>query len=572
MIWREAPRWRGNLPFSAKGRTVEDVFVCNLPVGPEKGLIVRLFFVRSTMSAKTESAAPEFTGWRKTLWPIHNYELKKFLPMALMMLFILFNYTLMRDTKDVLVSTAPGCAAEAFSFLKLGGVLPCAVLFMLIYVKMANVMSSEKIFYTLISAFMIFFGVFGIVLYPLSSSLHASPETLAAWREACPDAFYWPLALIANWTYSLFYIMSELWGSIAISMLFWQFANATTKVNESKRFYAFYGLVGNVGLFCSSGMLRFASYVGKEAAKAGKGDGYAANIFVVSISIVAACLAIMFIYRWIQKNVLTDPKLFDPTQIKAKKSKPKLSLGESFKCIFSSSYLGLLLVIVLGYNIGINLIEMTWKSQIRVAFPDKNDYSRFMGNFSGVTAAVTIFFSFVGMNILQRCKWRTAALMTPVMLLGTGSIFFGLLIYARAHSPFEQVQLLGMTTTVVMLTVVVGLIQNVLSKGPKYTLFDSTKQMAYIPLDPELKTKGQAAVEVVGGRFGKSGGAFIQSVLLMISGAGATLLDLSPIIAPIVLVIVVLWVMAICGLNPKFLALTAQREAEAKEASKAKAE
>ena len=41
---------------------------------------------------------PEFSRWRKLLWPIHDHELKKFLPLGLIMFSILFNYTLLRDT------------------------------------------------------------------------------------------------------------------------------------------------------------------------------------------------------------------------------------------------------------------------------------------------------------------------------------------------------------------------------------------------------------------------------------------------------------------------------------------
>jgi ATP:ADP antiporter, AAA family len=76
-----------------------------------------------------DTMEPEFTGLRASLWPIHNHELKKFLPLAFIMFCILFNYTLLRDTKDTIVVNSAG--AGAISFLNLYCVTPAAILFVI---------------------------------------------------------------------------------------------------------------------------------------------------------------------------------------------------------------------------------------------------------------------------------------------------------------------------------------------------------------------------------------------------------------------------------------------------------
>src|SRR5580698_10369416 len=95
----------------------------------------------------------EFGKWRSFFWPVHGFELKKLLPMFFLFFFINFNYTILRDTKDALIVTAPGSGAEAIPFLKVWGVLPIAILFMIVYAKLSNIMSKQKLFFTTITAF-----------------------------------------------------------------------------------------------------------------------------------------------------------------------------------------------------------------------------------------------------------------------------------------------------------------------------------------------------------------------------------------------------------------------------------
>ena len=82
------------------------------------------------------------------------------------------------------------------------------------------------------------------------------------------------------------------------------------------------------------------------------------------------------------------------------------------------------------------------------------------------------------------------------------------------------------------------------SKAIKYSLFDPTKEMAYIPLDHELKTKGKAAVDVIGGRAGKAGGAFVQSMLL-IAFAAKDVIVLAPIAFGFFIAVCLLWIFSV---------------------------
>lgn len=508
------------------------------------------------MSKEGMTPEEEFTGWRKILWPIHNFEMKKFLPMGLMMLCILFIYTLVRDLKDTLMVSKAICGgAETLGFLKLYGVTPSAILFMIVFVKLANVLEREKLFYTIVTFFLAFFVTFGFVLYPLRDVLHLSEETILSLQSSYPR-LHWVWPVIGNWSFSLFYILAELWGSVVLSALFWQFANEITKVKESKRFYALFGMIGNVGLLASGSVIIFCANLAKNSAAAGAGeDTFGTNLFYQMAAVLAFGTMLLGIYRWMNKHVLTDPKLYTPGEGTKKKSKPKLGFVESFKCILTSPYLIMIAVLVLAYGISINLVEAVWKGQLKELCPDTNDYNAWMGRLSLTTGCVTILSAIAAQNVFRKFSWKVAALITPVILLITSTMFYGFIMYKNSVGP--DAQLMGYS--VLLLAVVVGFIQNCLSKGTKYTLFDSTKQMAYIPLDSELKVKGQAAVEILAGRGGKSGGAFIQSTLLVIVGGGAKLSSLVDILGTIVTIVVVLWIISVFGLSKSFEALTAEK-------------
>lgn len=488
----------------------------------------------------------EFGKWRSFFWPIHAYELKKILPMFFMFFFISFNYTILRDTKDTLIVTAAG--AEAIPFLKTFGVVPAAILFMAIYAKLSNLLTRENLFYVTLFPFILFFGLFAFVIYPAKDFLIPT-ESAAALRAYLPSGWAGLAASYQNWMYAIFYILAELWGSVVLSLLFWGFANQITKVIEAKRFYSLFGLGANLALVVSGPTIVYVSQIRKNLA-AGI-DPWQISLNYLMTLVVIAGLLIMAIYWWMHRNVLTDSRFYDPSQLSAtKKKKLKMSVGESFKFILSSKYLLCLTTLVIAYGISINLVEVTWKSQVHEQYPDYNAYSSFMGWFSTITGFVTIFMMlFVGGNLIRRKGWGFTALVTPVVLFITGIGFFSFVIFKNNLSHFISL----FHATPLFLAVLFGAAQNIMSKSSKYSLFDPTKEMAYIPLDEESKVKGKAAVDVVGARLGKSGGSLIQIGLLTIMG---TLAQAVPYIASILAIIIICWILAIISLNKQFLRLT----------------
>lgn len=498
----------------------------------------------------SETQKVEFSKLRSFFWPVYAYELKKLLPMLLMFFFINFNYTILRDTKDTLVVTASG--PETILFLKTWGVAPCAVIFLLLYAKLSNMLSRENLFYAAIVPFLVFFALFVFILYPNREALH--PNASADYIQSLlPIGLHGLVSCYRNWTYSVFYILAELWGSAVLSLMFWGFANEITRVTESKRFYTLFGLGANVAMLFSGPAIVYVSDIRKHLPA--DVDAWQISLNYLISMVVIAGLAVIAIYWWMNRNVLTDPRFYNPEEKKAgKKSKPKMGIVESFAYLAKSKYILCIAILVIAYGICINLVEVTWKGQIRLQYPNPNDYSAFMGKFSFLTGAATIVMLFIGGYIIRRKGWGFAAMITPVVLVVTGGLFFAFVIFRDNLGGY--IAMLG--TTPLMLAVIFGMLQNIMSKSTKYSLFDPTKEMSYIPLDQESKVKGKAAIDVVGARLGKSGGAFIQQGLVIWLG---TVAAITPYIAIAMIVMIAAWLFAVKSLNKQFVALTAEPKA-----------
>ena len=470
-----------------------------------------------------------------------EYIFKKIIPTSIMFVLTIYIYSVLRGTKDTLV--IPVLGAEVISAIKLFGVLPSSIIFIIIYSKLANVLSRENLYYSIGAFFLSYFAIYGFILYPMKDSLRMDLSTTI---EAVPSLKYL-LLIVSNWNEAIFFILSELWGSVMLSLMLWQFANYIYKVSEAKNTYTIFGAVGQIGLISAGYTQTYFS--SKNALLLDQASAWQDTLQVLLGSVVVAGVLLLGVFWWMNSYVLTDSRFFDKTEVKSKKEKLKMGFIESLK------YIGLIAILVLSYGVSINLVEGVWKNQVRIQFPLQNDYSAFMGKFQMWTGVAAMASMIIGVYVLRNFKWLTAAILTPTMILITGVLFFILILAGSYFDP--MVTMIG--TTALMMSVVIGATQNVLSKATKYALFDSTKEIAYIPLDPELKSKGKAVVDVTGARLGKSGGAIIQFLMLSLI-SGANLSNITENILYIFVVIMILWIVSVISLSKLFEAKIAEQK------------
>jgi AAA family ATP:ADP antiporter len=486
---------------------------------------------------------PDFGKWRSFFWPIHRWELSKFLPMFFMFFLISFNYNTLRACKDTLVVTAPHSGAEAIAFIKVWAILPGAFLLTYLFTRLANRYGREKVFYIMMSLFLGFFVLFTFVLFPLQEYLH--PNQLAdRVQEALPAGFKGFIAMFRNWTFTLFYMMSELWGTAILSVLFWGFANEVTKVDEAKRYYGILMIGANIaGIVSGQASVYLSSTPFIASLPYGKCN-WDQSILFLNCLIILGGVATMAIFRWLNHRVIR------PSEHHIVPEKITMSMRKNFATLLKSRYLICIALIVLTYNVAINLIEVVWKNQISQIYPNPSDYNIYMGEvmtmmgiFATITALLTTY-------AIRRFSWTFNALIPAVITLVTGAGFFLFVLFPDSGLNWFAA-LLG--STPLMLSVSLGGIQNCLSRATKYTIFDATKEIAFIPLSAQDKLKGKSAIDGVGSRIGKSGGSVIhQSLFLCLSTIAAS----TPYVAVIFLAIAAIWIGAVVSLGKQFDSVT----------------
>ncbi|MBX9889989.1 MAG: NTP/NDP exchange transporter [Amoebophilaceae bacterium] len=445
--------------------------------------------------------------WFKTLvnfiLPIKKVERKRIALLLLLKFFISFVYCILTSLKDTTLVTAQHSAAEVIPIVKGYLIFPISIGIFMLYTYLNNHLKQSTLFYATILTFLGFILLYGFVLYPNAAKI--SPNATADWLNNYSNGKYIHfIAVLRHWIHVLFFITAELWGQIVIMVLYWTFVNNLYKINEAKRLYAILIAAGDLAIITSAPLI--LAYTKKY-----KHIDFILTVQALLGYVVILCLLIVATY-WSVNRIRTE--VSDGQQAAAPQKKLHLSFLESIKHISSSKHLIGIATMMIACGLSINLLEVTWKSYLKEAFSRSSDYQIFTSKINlwvGIIAFSLSFFASGG--IIRKFGWKLTAQIAPITI-GIGGCLFFLLSYSKHNMPHLTD---WMGSKIILYIVFAGGIQSLLAKVVKYVFFDKTIQIAYIPLDPETKIKGKAAVDLLGSRLGKAGSSWIHTGLLFFS-------------------------------------------------------
>lgn len=396
--------------------------------------------------------------------------------MAQFYLVLSFIYVFLRDLKDVLIVSLPQGTSLLVELKPLAFwfKLPFLGLFFLFYRK-NNLL---EILFTSIIVLLSVFLVFHFWIYPYAVHLHPSPTVIQELIQKHPESSQF-LSIYGVWTYALYYLFTDLWGTFVLSFLFWALTNQTFTTKEAKLAYPLMIIIfPGLGNLLGGILLTFFSEARGNFTNAIDWVGY----------ILLAGLYIFIICAW----VIIRSQPTTPTKIETENL---ISIKFSLK--FNIVYLILIFAIITSFGMCQQLINFMWKYSVKEYYTSADSYHAFLGAYSYYSGIGSLVIFLLTFWMIWKFGWLNAALIPPLLTLGTTL----LLVLYKLSPEVETANARFFDLTNIAFVTWLFSIQTIVLKGIG-ALFLATKEMAYIPLPNTTKARGKAVVDFLFGGFG----------------------------------------------------------------------
>ncbi|KAG0440359.1 ADP,ATP carrier protein 2 [Dictyocoela muelleri] len=494
-------------------------------------------------------------------------ERKKFWAMTYIFSSIILIFSIAREFKDVFTMDRQSVAAI---YAMKTFVMPIvAVIATMILQSLLTKYSNKTILHYTLLCFGIYFLAYGLVFFPFRDYIEAGTFTVIdllsdnQFEYKGGNILVVPLGIIFRWTSSLHFIMAEIWGSIVFSVMFLSFAADVCPVGQFSRFIPVFIMFSNLGLILSSFII--LGYSRAKVSWSYTAGNHLITGFFVFFGIL--CLSSFFVMSWLDKNVLSKPLYIVKGTQKKKQKKQKVSFSEGIKVITTSKFALSMCLLVLSYNMMVNMTEANQKSCINVCAKKENRDigSHFLGlQFYNqlITGVLVICFLLSPLQrMIQNYGWLSMAIIPPVFAsVATGLLLIMAFINTSAdgNCSIPYIGVFGKFLKTIFPFITIGLEQYLatisvtLYKVMKYGPFDISKETIGRRIDGEYRPRIKGVYDGLCGKFGKSLGSLLSFIIFTYLGNDSDVRQASPIYFLIVTILSISWFSSVIYLNKKY--------------------
>ncbi|MCB1136342.1 MAG: hypothetical protein KDK78_08750, partial [Chlamydiia bacterium] len=385
--------------------------------------------------------------------------------------------------RDTLVVTHPDVGAQLIPFLKTWALIPCSILFIRALLALRARCTFRSTYTWITLAFLAFFTLYVLVLGKL-------PPTA---ELPLPDILRGPGLMIQYWTISLFYVVSDLWTIIMLSMLFWTYVGELLSLDQAKRFFPYYSL-DPCGILIGP-VVTVALYLAN-----GSWEG---QLELLLGLVCALGLLQIQLFRKLCQHSDQEPAL----------SKKKKGMAWTDMIDMARNpFLGSLALTVFLFEFTDNLFDVLWKGTLGSYVESSQQFSTYLAN---TTSAAGILCTGVALvfskKILERYSWFQAAVTIPLLLAlltaAFSAAYFSPKLAAQVGALWGQ-SALGVA-------VFIGAVHSCLMAVAKQTLFDNTRDLAFQVCRTDERAAARGFADAFATRLGKSTSSLAHQGFMM---------------------------------------------------------
>lgn len=460
-------------------------------------------------------------------FPILKQEKKRVGLMCTMFCIISFTYAFLRLFKDRVVYSVLD-NTETKNWLK----LLTFVVTQLLVIFSQNISSKtdfNNAFRVLTKRFALFLGINTVFII---GSNYLQPSDTFADCLFIDDTLtvrglkvLYPLAIVLNqYTYSIFYVLAEVIGSMMVSFCFMTYVNNNTTESQNKRFVRVLLFFSNLSS-CLAGIL-YNIWVGyyKEKPKKDSDIYY----FIWPVASILLYFVVLAVKKLLEKEFENKIVVTSGAATRVKSKKKKIGFQDSIVLMVSSKFLYSMCGLAFFYNVSANLLETVNSSAMSAtaSFFDKEKsfYATGFKSFDLIFTSIASSLIIISpISLLpDRIGISYFAMVPLVISLLSASV---LLCLGLVNLPLTGQENIGIfqdfnpTEKYPFEEAVAGTMAQSLIKISKYAFYDIVKELIAMKIDPTIRPLFKGVFDGSITKFGKSIGSLYGIFMLYVFGS-----------------------------------------------------